>query len=175
MPFRLAGLHLQQHGFHAIGEHRLGQAPKILKGFEQTADHGRSISSFGEGHKAHPRVAQDRRKAKELMHLAVLFVDKLAPIKLHLLAWFGLKAHDGPFPHRARAPGPHQVLEDADLARIAQRLQALEERFTVVEMVDFDPAAHLVAEGVELRGTPGPRFGSWRSLRIFAHRIARQP
>ena len=175
MPLGFARLHLQQDRFHAIGEHRLGQPTKVFKGFEQTPDHGRGIRSFGKGDKAHPRVAQDRRKAKELVDLALLLVDEFAPIELHLLAGLGLEAHDGPFPHRAWAPGPHQILEDADLAGIAQRLQAVEERFAVVEMVDFDPAAHLVAEGVQFGVAPGPGFGWRRSMRIFAHRIARHP
>src|SRR6266567_6438179 len=94
VPPRHLALHFQQqHALHAIGQGRLGEPAKVLKGLHQAPDHRRRITAFDEGHKAHARVAEDRGEPVELARHSLLLILELAPIELDLLARLRFIAH----------------------------------------------------------------------------------
>src|SRR5450759_2147967 len=99
-------LHGYQDTLHAVGQRGLRQPPKVFKRLHQTADHRWAITALDEGDKAHARVAEDGRKSIDLVRYSLVFVPKLAPVKLHLLSRLGFKAlHRGV----SRLRGPQRV------------------------------------------------------------------
>jgi len=110
-------------------------------------------------------------QAVKFMRVALVFVHKLAPIKLDLLSWFGLIALNRRVPSHRRPQGVDIFFQDTDPSGIAQRLQAREENLTIRAMVFHDPFLDLLFVWIKL-GRPGRtwfRDHRFRMLEIFAH------
>jgi hypothetical protein len=167
--------HFQQHAFHAIGKRHLCQATKVLKCLHQAADERRGIAALHKGDKAHARIPQNRHKTVKFMCFALVFVDKLAPIKLELLSGFGLIALNRRVPCHRRPQGVNMFFQDTDPSGVAQLLQALEEHLTIRAMVFHDPFLDLLFVGIKLGGPRRTWFRDHRfwMLEIFAHRRTR--
>src|SRR5215469_255344 len=175
VPSRLLLFHFQEHALHAIGQGRFRQAAEVLKGFHQTANKGWGIAAFDKGHKAHARIAQYRRKPVEFMHLTRVFIDKLAPIELDLLSWFGLIPLDWRMPSHLWPQWVDVFLEDADPSRVAYFLQAYEDDLAIGAMIFRDPFLDLLFVGIKLGWPPPTRLADHclRVFQIFAHGRAR--
>ncbi len=158
MPVGLARLHVQQDRLHAVGQHRLGQAPKGLEGRHQAAQQRRRIGALDEGHEAHPRIAEHRGKPKQLAGLSPLLVEELAPVKLQLFAGLGLVADHRPTSRRRRrTQGTHEIFEDRDAPGVALCLQPGEHGLTVQQMILAHPAPDLLFIDFQLRCPPQAR------------------
>ena len=166
--------HFQQHALHAIGERDLRQATKVLKRLHQAADERRRIAAFHKGDKAHARIPQNGDKAVKFMHLALVLVDKLAPIKLDLLSWFGFIALNWRVASHRRSQRMDVFFQNTDPSGVAQLVQALKEHLTIGTMVFHDPLLDLLLIGIKLRMTVGTRMrqsSQFWMAQVFAHRI----
>ena len=109
------------------------------------------------------------------MRFALVFVDKLAPIKLDLLSWLGLIALNRCVPGHRWSQGMNLFFQNTDSSGIAELLQALEEHLTIGTMIFHHPFLDLLFVGIKLgrpRGTGFWDHGFW-VLEIFAHRRPR--
>jgi len=149
----------------------LVRPPKYSNASVPPADEGRGIAALHKRDKAHARISQNRHKTVKFMRFALVFVDKLAPIKLDLLSWFGLIALNRRVPGHRWPQGVNMFFQDTNLSSIAQLLQALEEDLTIGAMVFHDPFFDLLFVGIQLGRPRRTWFGDHRfwMLEIFAH------
>src|SRR5450759_5618521 len=109
------------------------------------------------------------------MHGPLVFVHKLAPVKLDLLCWFGLIALNRRVASHRRPQRMDVVLQNADPSTVAQLVQAFEEHLTIGTVVFHNPLLDLLCVEIKLRGPWWTWFrdhGFW-VFQVFTHCCAR--